>query len=90
MSTEMKSYSDVQDDIGLIVTEKGLERPAVVWARDTCAAYIHRYYPVHVQLNVLRTGSEDERKKMSAFIDACRAWSNQSSATSAELEKIKP
>lgn len=90
MSTEMKFYSDVQDDIGLIVTEKGLERPAVVWARDTCAAYIHRHYPVHVQLNVLRTGSEDERKQMSAFIDACRAWSNQVSGTRAELEKIRP
>ncbi|KMN36402.1 hypothetical protein VI26_06745 [Chromobacterium sp. LK1] len=76
--------------MGLIVTDKGLERPAVVWARDACAAYIHRYYPVHVQLNVLRTGSEDERKKMSVFIDACRVWSNQKSATSAELEKIKP
>lgn len=90
MNVAMKPYSDVQDDIGLIVTDKGLERPVVVWARDTCAAYIHRHYPVHVQLNVLRTGSEDERKKMSVFIDACRTWSNQTSATSAELEKIKP
>ncbi|PTU72486.1 hypothetical protein DBB33_10775 [Chromobacterium haemolyticum] len=74
----------------MIVTDKGLERPAVVWARDACAAYIHRYYPVHVQLNILRTGSEDERKKMSVFIDACRAWSNQVSGTRAELEKIRP
>ncbi|BBH15226.1 hypothetical protein JD974_01095 [Chromobacterium haemolyticum] len=59
-------------------------------ARVQCAAHIEKYYPIFKQLNLLRDGDDEEKKQMSAFINACQAWSNQASGTRAELEKIKP
>lgn len=38
--------------------------------------YIRRYYPEYKQLNIIRTGTTEEQTKMTAFIDAVRAWSN--------------
>jgi hypothetical protein len=46
--------------------------------RDLAARQILLYYPAWRQLNILRTGTEQEQIKMSQFIDACRSWSNDS------------
>jgi hypothetical protein len=47
--------------------------------RDLAARQILKYYPEWRQLNIIRTGTEEEKTQMSEFIDACRAWSNDAS-----------
>ncbi len=59
-------------------------------ARSLCAAHIERYYPIYRQFNLLRSGSEDEKRKMGAFIDACRDWSNGEKPDPAALKAIQP
>ena len=82
------NYSDQSDESTLIMTTRGLESPAQIRARDLCSAYIERTYPVYMQLNILRSGTKDEKAKMDAFIDACRAWSNGTNPDPANLQKI--
>ena len=54
--------------------------------------YIRKYYPEYKQLNILRTGTAEEQEKMTAFIDAVRAWSNAESPDpwDGSLEDIVP
>ena len=80
--------SDQSDESTLIMTTRGLESPARVRVRDLCSAYIERTYPVYMQLNILRSGTKDEKAKMDAFIDACRAWSNDTNPDPVNLQKI--
>ena len=47
--------------------------------RAIAGRQITKYYPAWKQLNILRTGTIEEQTTMSTFIDACRAWSNDSS-----------
>ena len=84
------SYSDAEDANLLIATDKGLESPAVVRARDLCAQHIAKFYPEWKQLNLLRTGTKAQKDQMSAFIDACRAWSNAEKPNPADLAAIQP
>ncbi|MBM2886805.1 hypothetical protein JFK97_20670 [Chromobacterium phragmitis] len=63
----------------------GLEEAKVV-----CEEYILQTYPLWRQLNILREGSQDEKNKMSNFINACRSWSNGPSPDSFLLSTIKP
>ena len=59
-------------------------------ARRRCAAHIERHYPTYKQLNLLRNGTNDEKDKMGAFINACRDWSNGENPDPAALEAIQP
>ena len=47
--------------------------------RDLAQRHIFKYYPDWKQLDVLRRGTDAEKAKMDAFIDACRDWSNDDS-----------
>jgi len=47
--------------------------------RDLAAKKITKHYPEWRQLNILRNGTPEETAAMTAFIDGCRAWSNDSS-----------
>ena len=84
------TYSDQSDVNVLIMTPRGLENPALIWARDRCAAHIEQYYPAYKQLNILRVGSDAEKSRMGHFIDACRAWSNGANPDPAALDQITP
>ena len=84
------SYSDAEDAHLLIATDKGLESPAVVRARDLCAQHIAKFYPEWKQLNLLRAGTKAQKDQMTAFIDACRAWSNAEKPNPADLAAIQP
>ena len=58
----------------------GQDDCSIEWELDDiryiAGEHIRRYYPEYKQLNVIRTGTEQEQTKMTAFIDAVRAWSN--------------
>jgi tRNA(Ser,Leu) C12 N-acetylase TAN1 len=58
----------------------GQDDCSVEWDLDDiryiAGEHIRRYYPEYKQLNVIRTGTEQEQAKMTVFIDAVRAWSN--------------
>jgi len=84
------SYSDKTHDLRQVMTAKGLESPLTIWAREQCAAYINQYYPAYKQLNLLRAGTPAEQDQMTAFIDACRAWSNGVNPDPAALAAIQP
>jgi len=59
--------------------------------RDLAYQHIIKYYPEWRQLNVMRNGTQEENSKMSAFIDLCRAWSNDpSNIDPFGLDNIKP
>lgn len=58
--------------------------------RNLAKARIEAIYPVYRQLNLLRAGTDEEKAKMSTFIDACRTWSNGESPDPAALEAIQP
>ncbi|AAQ59784.1 hypothetical protein [Chromobacterium violaceum] len=72
------------------ITEKMQMDLSADHARELCTHRIRAYYPEHVQLNTLMSGSDADRAKMAAFVSACRAWSNGEKPDPAELEKIKP
>lgn len=59
-------------------------------ARYACADHIARYYPIHKQLNILRSGTQAEKDKMDVFINACRDWSNGENPDPAALAAIEP
>jgi hypothetical protein len=58
----------------------GQDNCSVEWELDDIryisGEYIRRYYPEYKQLNIIRTGTEQEQTKMTTFIDAVREWSN--------------
>lgn len=64
--------------------------PIVAAARRAAEDKIIEAYPVYRQLNILRAGTDEEKAAMSAFIDACRAWSNGEAPDPAALEAIQP
>lgn len=84
------SYSDAEDAHLLIATDKGLESPAAMRARDLCAQHIAKFYPEWKQLNLLRAGTKAQKDQMTAFIDACRAWSNAEKPNPVDLAAIQP
>lgn len=59
-------------------------------ARRLCAKHILTHYPEWKQLNLLRAGTQAEQDQMTAFIDACRAWSNGANPDPALLAAIQP
>jgi hypothetical protein len=59
-------------------------------ARRLCAKHILAYYPEWKQLNLLRAGTKAQKDQMTAFIDACRAWSNGDNPDPAALTAIAP
>ncbi|MCD4502054.1 hypothetical protein [Chromobacterium vaccinii] len=59
-------------------------------AKTICEEYIVQSYPLWRQLNVMREGSSSERDAMSAFINACRKWSNGSQPDPFMLARILP
>jgi hypothetical protein len=74
----------------------GLDVCAIEWELDDikyiAGEYIRQYYPEYKQLNIIRSGTEQEQVKMTAFIDAVRAWSNTSTPDpwDGTLEQIVP
>lgn len=65
-----------------IVTDEGQEKRMVARAKIT------GQYPIWKQMNIVRNGTATEQKKMGAFIDAVRVWSNDTTSTLKQLEKI--
>ncbi len=59
-------------------------------ARRLAADRINAAYPIHRQLNTLRTGTVEGIAAMGAFIDAVRAWSNAENPQLADLDAIQP
>lgn len=72
------------------LSSSSLDKRASELARYACADHIQSHYPMHKQLNVMRAGTEAEKDKMDAFINACRDWSNGENPDPAELEGIQP
>lgn len=74
----------------------GLDVCAIEWELDDikyiAGEYIRQYYPEYKQLNIIRSGTEQEQVKMTTFIDAVRAWSNTSTPDpwDGTLEQIVP
>lgn len=58
-------------------------------ARRLCAEHINTHYPEWKQLNLLRVGTKAQKDQMTAFIDACRAWSNAEKPNPADLAAIQ-
>lgn len=58
--------------------------------RDMAKTKIEANYPTYKQLNLLRSGTQSEKDKMDAFINACRDWSNGENPDPAALEAIQP
>ncbi|WP_176394278.1 hypothetical protein [Chromobacterium violaceum] len=81
--------NDAQNDV-FIVTEKGFESLIIIRARQKCEARINQFYPIWMQMNILRNGSDEDRKRMGDFIDQCRNWSNGNAPVVADLEEIQP
>jgi hypothetical protein len=63
---------------------------AMSHARELCTHHIRGHYPEYKQLNILMSGDEAEKSKMSTFIAACRAWSNGDNPDPAALAAITP
>jgi hypothetical protein len=84
------SQSHDEDPNLLIATDRGLELPATVRARELCAQHIAKFYPDWKQLNILRVGTKVQKDQMTAFIDACRDWSNAEKPNPADLATIAP
>jgi hypothetical protein len=59
-------------------------------ARRLCAGHITTHYPEWKQLNLLRAGTKAQKDQMTAFIDACRDWSNGDKPNPADLAAIAP
>lgn len=89
-TTYPASQSHDEDPNLLIATDRGLESPATVRARELCAQHIAKFYPEWKQLNLLRAGTKAQKDQMTAFIDACRAWSNAEKPNPADLAAIQP
>ncbi|MFB9160359.1 hypothetical protein [Chromobacterium violaceum] len=59
-------------------------------AKTICEEYIVQTYPLWRQVNIMREGSPAERDAMSAFINACRKWSNDPKPDPFALTRIQP
>ncbi|USD30872.1 hypothetical protein J8Z24_18090 [Pseudoalteromonas sp. SCSIO 43201] len=57
---------------------------------ERCERHITHYYTVGKQLTVERIGTDEEKSKMHAFIDACRAWANSERPKVEDLYQILP
>lgn len=74
----------------------GQDDCSIEWELDDiryiAGEHIRRYYPEYKQLNIIRTGTDEEQAKMTAFIDAVRAWSNSENPDpwDSTLEQIVP
>lgn len=66
--------------------KRNIEKESRIAARNR----ITEFYPEWRQLNILREGNDRKIASMGKFIDACRKWSNEESASINDLEKIKP
>ena len=64
------SYIDDQ------VVPASYQEPEHEHRRIMASQKIVEHYPTWKQINILRSGSPSEQKKMSVFIDAIRHWSN--------------
>jgi len=77
----LKQVYDFTQDPPVLVYTKTDEELYVEWEKSEinqfAQEHIYKYYPVWKQSNILREGNEVEILKMSSFIDAVRAWSNQ-------------
>jgi hypothetical protein len=86
--------SQVQAQAVLAQSEIALERVQFEArpneARRLCAEHINVHYPEWKQLNLLRAGTKAQKDQMTAFIDACRTWSNADKPNPADLAAIQP
>ncbi|ELN1084972.1 hypothetical protein Q1D09_004327 [Salmonella enterica] len=73
-----------------ITTSKGLEKYESLAARVACRQHILKFYPETSQTNILMTGEQADIDKMKAFINQCRAWSNQEDPKLDDLYLIEP
>ena len=77
----LKQVYDFTQNPPVLVHTKTDEELYIEWEKSEINQFaqdhIYNYYPVWKQSNILREGSEIEILKMSTFIDAVRAWSNQ-------------
>ena len=81
---DLRSYKDVYDfnqNPPVLVYTKTDEELYVIWEKHEinqfAQDYIHKYYPQWKQSNIIREGSVEDIAKMGEFINAVRAWSNQ-------------
>ena len=57
---------------------------------ERCEKYIISIYSIGKQLTLERTGMDEQKLIMHAFIDACRAWANSEHPKVHELYEIQP
>jgi hypothetical protein len=80
---KLKQVYDFTQDPPVLVHTKTDEELYIIWEQSEinnfAQEHIYKYYPSWKQSNVLREGNEQELLKMSNFINAVRAWSNQES-----------
>ncbi|ABU72953.1 hypothetical protein [Vibrio campbellii] len=57
---------------------------------ERCEKYIISNYSIGKQLTLERTGTDEQKLIMHAFIDACRAWANSEHPKVHELYEIQP
>lgn len=62
----------------------------LVEINERCEQHIYSHYKIGKQLTLERSGSEDEKQRMHAFIDACRAWANSPLPKKNDLYDITP
>lgn len=84
----MQDSSHIDD--AQLMTSAGLSTPAAEAARRQCEDHIVKFYPLHTQINLLRTGEPEAVSTMGTFIDACRAWSNGEAPSLVDLLEIQP
>jgi len=59
-------------------------------AQELADTHILSHYPTAAQLSILRAGTDEEKAELTAFIDACRTWSNGENPDPTALAEIKP
>ena len=77
-----KQVFDLTQDPPVLVYTKTDEELYIEWTQEEinefAQEHIFKYYPLWKQSNISREGTEEQKSTMSTFINAVRAWSNQS------------
>ena len=72
------------------VISQSIQTDAETQKRTAARKHIITFYPEWKQINILRSGTQEEIDRMGNFIDACRDWSNDPEASMEDLENIVP
>jgi hypothetical protein len=80
----------LESNISVNVLDNALQCKLVNTKRDLAYEHITKYYPLWKQNNVILSGTEQEKIQMTTFIEAVRAWSNDTNSTNEQLNTIQP